>query len=645
MLKAFDLETHLISPGLLAPKIVCGSVAYAEEQAYLLYPYQIAPFVEVEILRGTELCGANIAYDFGCLIAHDSKLFRPIWEHYENGLVFDVEIASTLDAIWGGRLQEDGLYLRDGSRVAKGRYSLEVATREWTGRFDAKKNDEWRLRYAELDGIQFENWPIAAKQYPIDDAQNTYDCAVAIKADGHNLRNQSAQAHAAFCMHLGAIWGIVTDAERVKLLTFEVEEQLERMRKHFQQYGFVEKNSKGWTKKKKPLQDAVAKAYGGNPPMTDKGSVSTDRVVLEESGDLVLEAFAEMSGVEKISGTYLPALQEATTAPLCVRPNPILNTGRSSYMGLIQTMPRKGGVRPCFRARDGRVFSSVDYAAIEMTTLAQVQYNLLGFETSLMQAINAGQDIHCLFGAKMLGVDYETFLKNKKEAKYSAVRQAAKAGNFGFPGMMGASRFVIAQRNAGHKVCHWNNPENVCGAEKLTMWRGRETPRPLCRQCIEYAQVLKDAYLFQWPEMNLYWRKVSSLVEIDGQIAQMYSNRVRGGLEGPAAANTLFQGLAADGAKLALIKLTEEMYFDKKSPLYGSRLVIFAHDETILEIPEKNMHEGAMRQSQIMIEEMRKVCPDVKVSAEPALMKHWYKEAETMYDEKGRLETWKPKEK
>jgi hypothetical protein len=39
---------------------------------------------------------------------------------------------------------------------------------------------------------------------------------------------------------------------------------------------------------------------------------------------------------------------------------------------------------------------------------------------------------------------------------------------------------------------------------------------------------------------------------------------------------------------------------------------------------------------------MREFVPDVHVAAEPALMRRWFKEAETVKDPSGRLVTWEP---
>jgi DNA polymerase I-like protein with 3'-5' exonuclease and polymerase domains len=300
-------------------------------------------------------------------------------------------------------------------------------------------------------------------------------------------------------------------------------------------------------------------------------------------------------------------------------------------------MPRKGGVRECFHARPGTVWSSVDYAAIEMSTLAQVQLWALGRST-LADAINDGVDPHSLFAAGMTGQPYADFLNlveaGDKQAKN--MRQAAKAANFGFPGMMGGAKFVVAKRREGASVCEWLHHDGACGVERVREWRGRDLDAPLCKRCIEEAEKLRSAYLTQWPEMQPYWAWVQAQMGYAERVEQFVSKRVRGGVSGPAGANTYFQGLAADGAKRALVALTREMYLDRGSPLYGSRLMLMAHDESILEIPEERAHEAATRQAEVMVAAMKTCVPDVKVSAEPALMRVWTKDAKAKYRE-GRL--------
>ena len=44
--------------------------------------------------------------------------------------------------------------------------------------------------------------------------------------------------------------------------------------------------------------------------------------------------------------------------------------------------------------------------------------------------------------------------------------------------------------------------------------------------------------------------------------------------------------------------------------------------------------------SDIMVKEMQKYTPDVPIKAEPALMRRWYKDAEPLYDQEGKLLIW-----
>ena len=40
---------------------------------------------------------------------------------------------------------------------------------------------------------------------------------------------------------------------------------------------------------------------------------------------------------------------------------------------------------------------------------------------------------------------------------------------------------------------------------------------------------------------------------------------------------------------------------------------------------------------------MQPILPDMKIKAEPALMRRWNKKAKTVLDENGRLAIWEPK--
>ena len=176
----------------------------------------------------------------------------------------------------------------------------------------------------------------------------------------------------------------------------------------------------------------------------------------------------------------------------------------------------------------------------------------------------------------------------------------------------------------------------------------------------------------KWPEVRQYHRYIGEMSNDSHEftIKQLYSDRKRAGCTFTSGANTLFQGLAADGAKLAGWMLMRECYleapyenlrYDKllapvrgaidilrlhgASPLYGSRPVVFNHDENIAESPEAAAPEAADRLAHVMVECMQVYTPHVKIRSEAVIMKRWLKGAKSVRDESGRLQVWTPKPK
>ncbi len=377
--------------------------------------------------------------------------------------------------------------------------------------------------------------------------------------------------------------------------------------------------------------------------------------------------------------------------PLCLRPNVLLETGRTSYGDVIQLFPRASGfmdngeyipsLRECIVARSGMVFSSTDYAAGELVTHAQSCIWIVGY-SHLANALLRGVDPHSALAATVLGVTYEEFIKNKKLQKYKDARQAAKPWNFGKPGGMGAVKIVLQQRKQGPdtvapdgtkykglRFCILMGYAKNCGEKKLTTWKQRPIP-PTCAACIDCAIHLDGHWKKQWPENQPYFTFVQDCIEngqlitgeclarwphlrrtyvpgqrlAPGEIMQHVSGRIRGGVEFTSAANGYFQGLLADASKVALWRTQRECY-DRtcKSPLYGSRIVAFFHDELFAEHPEHLAHEGATRISEIMRDTLKEYCPDLSAAckAEPCLMRAWYKAAEPKFENE-RLVPWQP---
>jgi DNA polymerase I len=641
-LVSLDLETHLIQPGLLAPPIVCGSVATRSVATHptatvignLLTRKDALYTFEAALRSNAVIVGANIAYDMGCIAAARPDLLPLIFAKYERDEIHDVLIADSLDLIAQGKL------------VAGMRPSLADVTLRMLGRSNAKENDEYRLRYHELERVPMVDWPLSARQYPVDDAINTLEVAEAQLCTNANLCDLPAQCRAAFAEHLAAMWGLRTDGARVEKLEEQLKlEYAETMRavEHLGIFRPPDRKGKR-SKDMKVLAKLVSDAYLGDPPRTDKGGVRTDRTTLEDSGNTDLENFAKVSKLQKLIDTYLPFVKLGTKIPINISPNVLLANGRSSYDGLIQLLPRKGGIRDCFMARFGKVWCSVDYAAIEMNTLAEVCIAKVGY-SKLADAINAGKDPHSLFVAEVYGVAYEFVIERvkAKDPLWVDRRQMMKAADFGYPGCMGAFKFAQTKRKEGLRLCLAARTATKCGEKMIRSWKGNEYPAPACEACVLQAEKLRLAFLAMWPEVKEYIAWIVQQMNVTDQLTQLHSDRVRGGLNVPSAANTLFSGLAGDGAKRALWRVSYECYCVPTSSLYGSRPVIFAHDEIMVEMAADKAPEAAARQTEIMIEEMQKVVPNVKVRAEPALMTHWYKDAATVHDAQGRLTVWQPK--
>ena len=319
---AFDVETHKIQPGLLAPPLVCGSIAeWSPTQGRtigaLLSKDQTREAFK-SMLGNTEMIivGANIAYDM-LVMAFDAacagiNLVPEIFAAYEAGRVFDIQIAEALHAVATGYLGKDPRTssdprsagpLKDPITGKRGRYSLAIVTDLVLGRRDAKVNDRFRESYALLEDTPMSEWPPEARTYPIDDACNTLDDALAqaglvARPAPHvfpqhgaqrcticgapvaiemgpcaarpwrnlNLHNLAAQCYAAWAMHLGAAWGFTIDPDAVDALEARVRAAREVDLARFLELGFLRpKKVKGVirnTKNTAVIKRTSALAYG-----------------------------------------------------------------------------------------------------------------------------------------------------------------------------------------------------------------------------------------------------------------------------------------------------------------------------------------------------------------------------------------------
>ena len=328
----------------------------------------------------------------------------------------------------------------------------------------------------------------------------------------------------------------------------------------------------GWVRGKKGIKDQFERVVDmlgikDKLPLTDSGVISSKAEDLEpfRKFDFV-NSYLTYQTLEKAT-TFCRDLHVNRVHP---RYNLLVNTGRTSCSSPnFQQLPRIGGIREMFIPKKGSKLLITDYSAIELSTLAQVCYNRYGY-SEMRDRINAGEDLHRYYASIMNGCTQEEVTKQQ--------RQEAKAANFGFPGGLGIDTFI--QFSSGYGL-------------DLTQ---------------SQAQEMKNVWFEAFPEMKSYMEN-----EVGHVLTE--TGRKRGDTTYCAEKNTPFQGLAADGAKLALYNL------DKA----GFRVVGFVHDEIITEVEESRVEELLKKQEEIMIKSMESVVPDVRISVESTVSDHYTK--------------------
>lgn len=625
---SIDTETFPITRGQLVPRLVVLSTFQPLRDEAVLVPHTSAGERLHGWLRsGGSVVGHNIAYDLAVLVrqwdetgggkspVNGRSLLEEVFHAYQDGRVRCTKIREQLIQIAlgaGGDVEAGGAKQRDFSlaECMRRRFGMDLSA-------DKKGPDAWRLRYHELHDVPHGDWPEEARRYALEDARLAWKLYEAQWKEEDLLRDENAQTRAAWMLHLAAAWGIRTDAAAVGELGVNLEREYRQLESELKDAGVIrETGTKDTARIKARVEHAYA-ARGMQAPTTPSGATSTARETLDESGDPVLAKLGKLSGVEKLRGTFLPVLMGGTERPINPRWNTLVSSGRTSCSAPnLQNLPREGGVRECFVPRPGYLFAQADYGILELRALAQVLLAMFG-KSAMAEALQAGRELHLEMAARLLGITYEEAVARKKEPQVKEARQLAKAANFGFPGGLGA-KAMQGYAKAAYKV----------------------------DMSERQAADLRATWLETYPEMELYFRHVAQLVERHGGAYQQeayLSRRLRGDCGFTDGCNGYFQSLAADGAKAAGWLICWECYTVPTSPLFGSRIVAFVHDEYVLEVPEARAPEAAERLAALMVEGMRTFIRDIPITAEPLLMRRWFKDAEPVRDASGKLIPWTPK--
>lgn len=679
---ALDTETYLIGPKAIVPKLVCASFCNGHNSRVLSTSDELLPELR-HALEG-EIVGKNIAYDLAVIMAFYPSLTTSIFKALERGRVHDVGIREKLINL-GTHGQ-----IAYGPTGKQANYSLAGLARQRTGLdLSAGKegDDVWRLRYRELDGLPAPEYPQEAYDYAALDAQATWEVwrHQEDHEDSKLFLVEDIHVRAAFNCMLKTAWGIAVDKERKEKLQAEVDKELgpenlpllyegeEPILFQAQPPSPYKNRAKAHTldcdpkerkkgcdcplkmrkaqpeklNKKKglvPLIEKVCHENGVEIKKTEKGSTSTAADFLEEIAHLDprLEQYKTRAKLNKLVTSYFPGFEwppgSGQTADV-IHPNydPLKKTGRISSYGnskktknplypavsIQQADPR---VRSIYKPRDGWLFAVCDYSAIDLCSCAQTMHDLFG-TSNLLDQINKGIDPHAFLGsvlaynedpefrAEVHGMSeeegYAAFLKRKETHPdwFKHWRTFAKPVGLGFPGGLGLATMV-----------------GVCAGYGIRITK-------------KEAKKLRQIWYSVYPVMRRYLR---GWVERQGGVYESPLGMVRAGCNYTELANgRALQTPAAEGMKIGSWKVTRACYDPSFGDvLLGCRPVMEIHDELVVEIPDDEWAtERADRISQLMIEGMNVVLPDVKIKADPVLTRRWVKDAKSER-KNGRITVW-----
>jgi len=614
---AIDTETHLITPDDLAPKVVClswafrrpGPKAFRHTKSELVVGAEVENWMkahlEIALAHAGEvlLVGHNMSYDMACICRTFPALEPLVFATYSADEIGCTEIREKLLDIAEGTfrisIDEEGTHTKAG-------YALADIVKKYQGKDLAKGADTWRLKYAELDGIPKKDWPKEAVDYAIGDAEAAlaiYDAQKhRAESIGYALPTQYLDARADFALRKMSVHGIRVDQDRVEQEKIKAQGRILSLINSLKatklisvsggkQKGLFDRDTEPVVVKKnlEAIRAEVETRYPGTAPRTEKGWISTAKDTLSACKWEPFDELLEYSALEKLLTTYFNKLDRPYIHASFVGLGAA--SGRTScHAPNLQNQPRAEGVRECFVPRPGYVFLTCDFDSQEMRTLAQSCLDLVG-HSRLAERYqqDAHYDPHMEFARRLAGGE---------EGNLKALRQQAKACNFGYPGGLGDETLVDYAKNWGVEITE------------------------------DRAKELRAEWLNAWPEMRDYFAhvgKIPGIREHVGVVEIPQSKFRRAGLGYTDGCNTYFQTLAAHASKEALWEVTKKCFCGDNSYLIESRPVIFLHDEIILETPDFAAEEAAKELEETMVAAMNKWTPNVPSAAKAKAMERWQK--------------------
>ena len=363
--------------------------------------------------------------------------------------------------------------------------------------------------------------------------------------------------------------GVCIDTEGLRETSVLYSEEMQRIEEEIYQLAGVHFNISSPKQVGEVLFDQMK--ITNKPKKTKTGQYATTEEILVslKSKSPIVGKILEYRGLKKLLSTYidaLPQLINPETGHIHTSFNQtVTTTGRlSSSNPNLQNIPVRDEqgkeVRKAFIPEAGQEFFCADYSQIELRIMAH-----LSGDENLIEAFNAGQDIHAATAAKI-------FHKALEEVT-SDERRKAKTANFGI--IYGISAFGLAER--------------------LDVSRTE-------------AKELIDGYFLTYPGVKNYMEKSIEMAREKGYTETIFKRRcylpdinsnnanVRGNAERNAI-NSPIQGSAADIIKIAMIRVYQRM----KAEGIHSKMILQVHDELCFTV----LPEEKDRLQKIVVEEMQ----------------------------------------
>ena len=324
---------------------------------------------------------------------------------------------------------------------------------------------------------------------------------------------------------------------------------------------------------------------------TKTGQYKTDEATLTKlaAEHDIVNTILEYRKVNKLRSTYVDAL------PKLIHPSTgrvhtnfsqaVAATGRlSSTNPNLQNIPIRTDlgkeIRKAFVPRnDDHTLLAVDYSQIELRIVASVAE-----DEGMIEAFNAGLDIHTATASKVFGVAVNEVTKDQ--------RYKAKSVNFGL--IYGQGAFGLSQ-NLGIKRSE--------------------------------ATELIDAYFEQFGGVKKYMDDTINYCRENGYVKTLMgrkrfipdinsNNRTVVGFAERNAINAPIQGSAADMIKLAMINIHQRL----STMNVGTKMILQVHDELLFDVPKTELEEI----TEIIKQEMEMAMPlKVPIIAEAGHGANW----------------------